>query len=149
MLDSRTSTGARMIEKSDILRDIAKNRNTQRCVVLLADQSPRVNSKKYWTQFLNQETAFFKGPDMIAKMGSYPTFFFNVLRTKRGYYKIKVEYLMEPPYQKDSEELLERYVRALDKAIAQDPPGYLWSHKRWKLKRKPEEPIAEVTEKAD
>ena len=135
MYDSRTSTGVKMIEKSSILRDIAKNRNLQRCVTLLADQSPRKKSQKYWTEFLNQETAFFTGPDMIAKMGDYPAFFYNVLRTKRGHYHIKVEYLMEPPYEKNSMELLEKYVRALDTAIQQDQPGYLWSHKRWKLKK--------------
>jgi len=142
MLDSRTSKGAIMIEKSNIIRDIAKNRNTQRCVTLLADQSPRKKSKKYWTSFLHQETAFFTGPDMIAKLGDYPAFFFNVKRTSRGHYKIIVEYLMEPPYEKDSQELLEKYVRALDRAIQQDPPGYLWSHKRWKLKREKDEPVA-------
>ncbi|MCA6074441.1 lysophospholipid acyltransferase family protein [Fulvivirga sedimenti] len=135
MLDSRTSTGATMIEKAQIIRDIARNRNNQRYVTLLADQSPRKASQKYWTNFLNQETAFFTGPDIIAKMGDYPAFFLNVLRVEKGKYRIRLEYLMEPPYEKDSQELLERYVRALDKAIQQDPPGYLWSHKRWKLKR--------------
>ena len=145
MYESRTSTGAIMIEKSNILRDIAKNRNEQRCVTLLADQSPRKKSTKYWTRFLNQETAFFTGPDMIAKLGDYPAFFFNVLRTRRGHYHIKVEYLMEPPYEKNSQDLLEKYVRALDAAICQDPPGYLWSHKRWKLKREDDEMVPEQT----
>ncbi len=139
MLDSRTSTGAIMIESAQIIRDIAKNRNTQRYVTLLADQSPRRSSQKYWTNFLNQETAFYTGPDIIAKMGNYPAFFLNVLRLEKGRYRIRLEYLLEPPYEKDSQELLERYVRALDKAIQQDPPGYLWSHKRWKLNREDEE----------
>ena len=143
MIDSRSHTGASLIEKSHVLRDIARNRNVQRCVTLLADQSPRKSTKKYWTRFLNQETAFFTGPDMIAKLGDYPAFFFHVKRIRRGYYNVSVEFLMEPPYEKNSQELLERYVRALDKAIKEDPPGYLWSHKRWKLKREADEPISE------
>ncbi|MEJ2005553.1 MAG: lysophospholipid acyltransferase family protein, partial [Cyclobacteriaceae bacterium] len=141
MYDSRRHTGAELIEKSHVLRDIAKNRDKQRCIALLADQSPRKNTKKYWTYFLNQETAFFTGPDMIAKLGNYPAFFYNVKRIKKGFYKIKVEYLMDPPYEKGSQQLLEKYVQALDNAIQQDPPGYLWSHRRWKLKREATEPI--------
>lgn len=134
MYGLRTKTGGMAIEKSQIMRFLAKNRNNMPGLVMLADQSPMQGTKKYWTKFLNQETAFFLGPEMIAYSTGMPIFFYRVSRIKRGKYNIHIEHITEAPKERGDLTIIKRYAEALEKAIREDPPAYLWSHKRWKLK---------------
>ncbi|MBL6449746.1 lysophospholipid acyltransferase family protein [Fulvivirga sp. 29W222] len=135
MLKTRSRFGGQPIEKSNILRAVLKNPDRLRALGIVADQSPRRKSPKYWTNFLSQDTAFFLGPEQIAKLAKYPTFFFKVNRVKRGYYTVELVKLTEPPYEKDNHAILEAYAKATEELVKEDPAGYLWSHKRWKLKR--------------
>ncbi|EMR00671.1 Lauroyl/myristoyl acyltransferase [Cesiribacter andamanensis AMV16] len=62
-----------------------------------------------------------------------PLYFIGIRRLSRGRYEIWAEELGRPPYAEISEGVLtERYIRALEQSIRQQPEGYLWSHKRWK-----------------
>jgi len=135
MLETRGRFGGKPIEKSRVLREIIKTKDRLRALGIVADQSPRPHSPKYWTNFLNQETAFFLGPEQIAKAAKYPAFFFKVERQQRGYYTVGLVKLAEPPYEKDSHVILENYARETEELIKNDPAGYMWSHRRWKLKR--------------
>ncbi|MDX1628647.1 MAG: lysophospholipid acyltransferase family protein [Fulvivirga sp.] len=135
MKETRGRFGGQPIEKSKMLRQIVKTKDRLRALAIVADQSPRANAPKYWTKFMHQDTAFFLGPEQIAKAAGYPTFFYKVERKKRGYYTVELVKLAEPPYEKDTHEILEKYVRETEKLIKNDPPGYMWSHRRWKLKK--------------
>lgn len=135
MLKTRSKFGGRPIEKSKVLRTIVKTKDRLRALGIVADQSPRQNSAKYWTKFLNQETAFFLGPEQIARAANYPAYFFAVKRLRRGSYTVELQPLVTPPYAKDSHELIEQYVTATEELVHEDPAGYLWSHRRWKLKK--------------
>lgn len=135
MLDSRSRFGGQPIEKSKILRAIIKTKERLRALGIVADQSPRKHSPKYWTKFLNQDTAFFLGPEQIAKLGNFPTYFFKVERPKRGNYTVELVKLAEPPYEKEGHVILERYAEETEKLILSDPAGYMWSHRRWKLSK--------------
>ena len=104
-------------------------------LVMLADQSPQQGTQKYWTNFLNQDTAFFLGPQMISYLTRMPVFFYRVRRVSRGKYSIHIQFLSDPPSEKGENHIIELYVRSLEEAICEDPPAYLWSHKRWKLKK--------------
>ncbi|MEM7107221.1 MAG: lysophospholipid acyltransferase family protein [Bacteroidota bacterium] len=139
MLETRGKFGGQPIEKSKVLRAILKSKDRLRALGIVADQSPRRSSPKYWTTFLNQETAFFLGAEQIARAVNYPAYFFAVRRLRRGYYTVKLEPLTKPPYPKDDHSLLERYANATEDLVASDPAGYLWSHKRWKLRREENE----------
>ncbi|UII34412.1 lysophospholipid acyltransferase family protein [Fulvivirga ulvae] len=138
MLKTRSRFGGQPVEKSNILRVVLKSRERLRALGIVADQSPRRKSQKYWTNFLNQETAFFLGPEQIAKVAKYPTFFFKVNRVKRGYYTVELVKLTEPPYEKADHSILEAYAKATEALVIEDPAGYLWSHKRWKLRKEEE-----------
>lgn len=135
MLDTRSRFGGQPIEKSRILRAIIKTKERLRALGIVADQSPRKHSPKYWTTFLNQDTAFFLGPEQIAKSGNFPVFFFKVERPKRGKYTVELVKLAEPPYEKDGHVILDRYAEETEKLILSDPAGYMWSHRRWKLSK--------------
>ncbi len=135
MFETRGKFNGQPIEKSKVLRTILKSKDRLRALGIVADQSPRKSSPKYWTNFMSQETAFFLGPEQIARAAAYPAYFFKVKRLRRGYYTVELTYLADPPYEKGSHKLLENYARATEQLVREDPPGYLWSHKRWKLKR--------------
>lgn len=135
MLNARSRFGGKPIEKSKVLREIIKTKDRLRALGMVADQSPRKSSPKYWTNFLNQETAFFLGSEQIAKAAKYPCYYFNVVRQKRGHYTVELIPLANPPYKKEDHQIIELYARVTEKSIKKDPAGYLWTHKRWKLKR--------------
>lgn len=135
MVDTRGRFGGKPVEKSKILREIVRDPNRLRALGIVADQSPRPHSPKYWTTFLQQDTAFFLGPEQIAKAAKYPVFFFKVNRVKRGYYTVEMIKLADPPYVKEHHDIIEAYARATEALVKEDPAGYLWSHKRWKLKK--------------
>jgi KDO2-lipid IV(A) lauroyltransferase len=56
-------------------------------------------------------------------------------RLARGRYVLVFEPLNEPGEKLAAGEITTRYARALERWIRDDPPGWWWSHRRWKLKR--------------
>jgi len=135
-LESRSRFGAYPIERSQVAREAIRRKNILRGVAVMADQFPgHSRDKKYWTTFMNQDTAFFLGLGQLAYLTQYPAIFFGVTKIKRGYYEAEGFVVSEPPYEKDSQQIVEDYVKATEKIIRQNPSGWLWSHNRWKRKR--------------
>jgi len=135
-LSLRTRFGAHPIKRAEVAREIIKRRDIVRGVAIVADQFPgHGNDKRYWTTFLNQDTAFFQGINQLAFMTQYPVFFAKVNHPKRGFYEIELVKIAEPPYEKDNFDMIESYIKATEEVIKSDPAGWLWSHNRWKKKR--------------
>lgn len=133
LLACRTRFGAHPIKRNELAREIVKRKNIVRGVAIVADQYPgHRQDKKYLTTFLNQETAFFYGTNQLAMMTQYPIFYAEIRKQKRGYYEVTLVELAQPPYTKETDEIIERYVNAAEKIIQEYPSGWLWSHKRWK-----------------
>lgn len=135
MLKARTRFGGKAVPSTDLIRQIIQNRKSMKTLALLADQSPSRNERKYWTNFLNQETAFIDGTDSLAWLTGMPVVFANSIRLRRGHYDVTLEVIAEPPYEKYSHTIVERYARELEAMIRADPSSWLWSHRRWKFKR--------------
>lgn len=132
----RTRFGAYPIKRAEVAREIIKRKSIVRGVAIVADQFPgHGNDKRYWTTFLNQETAFFLGINQLAYMTQYPVFFAKVSHPKRGYYEIELVPISSPPYEKDNFDMIENYIKATEEVIKKDPAGWLWSHNRWKKKK--------------
>ena len=51
---------------------------------MVADQEPTTSEHKHWTRFLNRDTAFYMGPEEIARVTRFPVFFIGMRRTARG-----------------------------------------------------------------
>lgn len=133
LLACRTQFGAHPIKRNDLAREIVKRKNVLRGVAIVADQYPgQKRDKKYLTTFLHQETAFFYGTNQLAALTQYPILYAETRKIKRGYYEVTLVELAVPPYSKDSDEIIERYVKAAEKVIREYPSGWLWSHNRWK-----------------
>jgi KDO2-lipid IV(A) lauroyltransferase len=132
-LKIRTRFGAYAIKRDNVAREIIKRKNVLRGVATVADQYPGYgHDKKYITQFLNQETAFFFGTNQLAVLTQYPALYYTMKRVKRGFYEASPTMVLYPPYEKGSNTLMENYVKSVEMVIQQYPTGYLWSHNRWK-----------------
>jgi Kdo2-lipid IVA lauroyltransferase/acyltransferase len=129
----RTRFGAYPIEREDVAREFVKRKNILRGVATVADQYPGYKKdKKYATTFLNQETVFFLGTNSMITLSQFPAVYYSLKKVKRGFYVGKPHVVGLPPYDKTSTQVLENYVRAVEKVIREDPSGWLWSHNRWK-----------------
>ena len=132
-LECRTRFGAYPIKRAEVAREVAKRRNIVRGVATVADQYPGYgHDKKYITQFLNQETAFFYGTNQLALLTQYPALYYQIKKVKRGFYQASPTIVAMPPFEKQSNVVVENYVRLLEKSILENPSGWLWSHNRWK-----------------
>ena len=122
------------IKDRAVIREIMARRNVPRVVGIVSDQSPNLGDDKYWTTFMNQDTAFYLAPEVIAKFSRYPVVFLGMERTGRGRYQVSVSRLAEPPYE-NNHEITRRYVDLVEQQIRRDPSNWLWAHKRWKHNR--------------
>jgi len=133
LLACRTHFGGHAIKRNDLGREMVKRKNLWRLIAIVSDQYPgQKKDKKYITLFLHQETAFFQAPNQIASLTKYPVVFSAIRKVKRGFYEATFVLLAEPPYIKDEEKVIDRYVQAAEEVIRKYPAGWLWSHKRWK-----------------
>ena len=101
----------------------------------ISDQNPGGSKKVIWTKFLNQDTACFRGIEVFARQSGMPVIYFDVQRTKRGFYTVELEELVTDPYITAAGEITEKYMKKLESLIVGKPEDWLWSHRRWKLKK--------------
>ena len=137
MLDLRAKRGGACVEKQRILRELVRCRAEKKTVIvgLLSDQKPRPEVTRTWTTFLNQETGFLDGGEMLGKKFGYPVFYAYITREKRGYYRAKMLPLAANPKETAEGEITLAYARILEQNIQEQPALWLWTHNRWKWKR--------------
>ena len=137
MLDLRAKRGGVCVEKQRILRELVRCRAEKKPVIvgLLSDQKPRPEVTRTWTTFLNQETGFLDGGEMLGKKFGYPVFYVYITREKRGYYRAKMLPLAANPKETAEGEITLAYARILEQNIQEQPALWLWTHNRWKWKR--------------
>jgi Kdo2-lipid IVA lauroyltransferase/acyltransferase len=105
---------------------------------LAADQNPGVPQTAYWVNFFNRPTPFITGPEKGALKNDAVVAYVQMVRKKRGHYGFEVSILSDSSANTSTGELTVLYKNAVEKAIKNDPPNYLWSHKRFKYDWKPE-----------
>ncbi|MEP2271726.1 MAG: lysophospholipid acyltransferase family protein, partial [Marinobacter sp.] len=115
--DIRSQFGSRPLSMEESVKDIIRRRREFRIFVLVADQSPIRSERGYWTQFMNQEANFYLGAETIAKMTKFPVLYAQCHRRSKGHYEIEFKELAQPPYDKESHELTDRYVSMAEDAI--------------------------------
>jgi KDO2-lipid IV(A) lauroyltransferase len=135
MFTLRSRFGSRLVPADALLPDILKRRKVPRAICMIADQEPTKSEHKYWTRFLNRDTAFFLGTEEIARATRYPVFFAAMRRTARGQYRMEFSVLAAAGETLAAGELTERYAQRVEAQIRAAPSDWPWSHKRWRLKK--------------
>lgn len=135
MYNMRSRFGSGLIPMKDTFRRMVAERNNLTATAFIADQTPSYEGT-YWMDFLNQDTPVFKGPEIIARKINFPVVYGGVRRLKRGYYEIFIEMLVESPKDTAEGDITEIHTRRLEADIIATPEYWIWSHRRWKHKRK-------------
>lgn len=135
-LAGRMRFGAYPIKREQVARESISRKSITRGIAIMADQFPgKKRDKKYWTTFLNQDTAFFQAISQLTVMLQYPVVYTAIRKKKRGYYEAEYIVIDNPPYEKGSDLMVDHYAKATEKIIQENPAEWLWSHNRWKKKR--------------
>jgi KDO2-lipid IV(A) lauroyltransferase len=135
ILKNRSRFGALMVASKEIKNFINQSLTEKYAFGFVADQSPRKEGKLYWTEFLNQQTAVFTGVERYAIQLNAPVIFVYPVKIKRGYYELKVEMICDEPTLAFPFTITESQTRFLESIIRKQPEAWMWSHKRWKLKK--------------
>lgn len=132
MLALRSRFGARPIPVKSAVLEIMKRRNASAGFAMVADQAPPKEDEVYWTAFLGRDTAFYVGPETIARIGRFPVIFVAMKRLGRGRYEIALEVLATPPHAAAGYPIVEGYARRVEALVRAHPADWLWTHRRWK-----------------
>lgn len=134
----RKRWGAVMINRRDVAEEIRKHQNEGILGVygLASDQSPQIKSINYWRPFLGVTVPVFTGAERMAKQYDLPVVYGRLSKTKRGYYAVHVEPLIDQPNQTQEHEITDLFVEKIEQQIRENPAHYLWTHNRFKHKDK-------------
>jgi len=133
---TRSRFGMRMVSKKEFYREIEPVMGEKpKAVFFLSDQLPKNPYKTYWTEFLNQETGFPYGAGIYAVKYNYPVVYGQIIKEKRGFYRVKIELIDENPANTSPDEILKKYSDLMESQILDKPQYWLWTHKRWKRKK--------------
>jgi KDO2-lipid IV(A) lauroyltransferase len=135
-LITRTRFGTYPVKRAQVAREAIKRKELVRGVAIVCDQFPGLDhDKRFWTKFLNQDTAFFQAINQLGVLTQYPVMFGAVRKIRRGYYETEMILISTPPYSKEDTSIIENYIKTTEKIIREQPEGWLWSHDRWKKSR--------------
>ena len=137
ILQLRSKRGGECVEKNMLLRKLVQLRHVDHPFVigLIADQKPSPRNAHTWTTFLNQDTAFLDGGEVLARKFDLGVVYANIISPKRGYYRIHFELITDDPQSVPENEITLSYARMIEANIRQQPARWLWTHNRWKYSR--------------
>ena len=125
MLGVRSRFGARLIPAKELLADFLRRRGVVRALAMNADQAPVSTDKRYWTQFLGLDTAFYVGAEQIARATRLPLMYVSMRRIRRGYYEGELRVLWDGREAVEPNGITERYARACELDVLNSPADWL------------------------
>lgn len=136
-LDLRSKTGAKPLEMRETFRQLKQDHDAKRPFVaaFLADQRPPANELNHWLPFFGIETPVIIGPEKIASKFKCAVIWAQIVREKRGYYRLRVELITEDASKNQPLEVTQTMFSKLEKMLKTHPDQWLWTHKRWKYRR--------------
>lgn len=132
MIRIRSRFGAVMHEKEELIRDLIRLKGELFIMAMVADQRPFSGENKYWSKFLNQDSAMYSGTEVLAKRMNIKVIYASMTRVKRGYYNVCFKEISNDPPSSRPNEIIEKFIRFTEEDVSNDPASYLWSHDRWK-----------------
>jgi len=133
----RSRFGATLVPTKQILRHLVKLKNKPHISMFVADQTPGYQDSDYYMDFLGQDTLVFTGTERIAKAMDVAVVFCEIRRKeKRGHYSCKFTTLVKHPKECADREIIHQHTAFTEQIIRDEPAYWLWSHRRWKRKRR-------------
>ena len=132
MYESRSRFGSILMESSEVIMYLRNHLKKVKVLAVVADQSPKIKSRKIWAQMLNQKTAFLESIEFIPKFTESYVYYASMKKTSRGNYEVNFKKIAQPKNFK-THQILEKYIGYMESQIYENPSEWLWSHRRWKL----------------
>lgn len=130
----RERLGAKMVEMKNTNVFLKNIHLSNYAIVMLSDQSPSSIKKATWSNFLNQQTAFLSGAEIIANKYNLPVLYLDINISKSGIYNIYPKVIHDAEEGLVCKNIMESYASELESSIKNNPEFWLWSHRRWKHK---------------
>lgn len=136
--DIRSKFKATLISTGQTISVIEKNYKTKHLGVygFASDQSPQLSKTHHWGTYMGIETPVHTGAEMLAKRYDMNVIFLKVKKIKRGHYEATFEHLFDNPKEVPNYQISDEFLRRVEQQILEAPEYYLWTHKRWKHKKK-------------
>jgi Kdo2-lipid IVA lauroyltransferase/acyltransferase len=137
MFDMRSRFGAVLVPMKMSIRKIYEYNQAGQLTItaFISDQAPPREKALFWIDFLNQDTPVYLGPQQIAKKLDMAVVFFKMKKIRRGYYEFEFVPLFDNASETNGNEITVAHVKELEKLITDQPQYWLWSHRRWKVRR--------------
>lgn len=132
----RRRWGVNLVPAKNLLADLLQRRNEVRAIAMLADQAPRTSEHQHHVTFLGHDTAFYLGPEQMARATRYAAVYVSMWRVARGRYAGRVLPLAAPREVLEPGEFTARYARLVEQDILAHPEEWTWGHRRWKGNRR-------------
>lgn len=135
-LKLRSRFNSSSFAKKSAFKDlILIKRSKKPCVIgFISDQHPSGNDTNHVIRFLNHDTAFITGSEVIARKLDFDVLYFDIEKISRGHYKTTIKIISTEPDSEAPMSITDTYAKMLETSILKNPTLWLWSHKRWKHK---------------
>ena len=132
--DTRSRFGGKPIPIQSFLFELMRRAGEARAYAMVADQTPPRNMDKYWTRFLNQDTAFFTGADKIARFLDAPVIYVAMRRVRKGHYSVRAARAGRAAVRRRATTCRSSSaMRGGSRSeIRANPADWLWVHNKWK-----------------
>jgi KDO2-lipid IV(A) lauroyltransferase len=127
--------GAHLVPAKQLLPELLQRRHIARGIAMLADQAPRTSEHQQWLSFLGLDTAFYMGPEQMARATRYGAVYVSLRRVSAGYYEARCVPVAEPGERLEPGEFTRRYAALVERDVLAAPAEWAWGHRRWKQKR--------------
>lgn len=138
MLRIRSRFGTFSLPQAQAFRTILRRTRAgeQLLMGFIADQRPNSANLNHWTEFLHQDTAYAPGGEEIGRRVNAHYYYLDVEKKSRGHYRMTFRPIVPDADLRDSEyPYTLQFMRMLQATIKRQPAYWLWSHKRWSIKR--------------
>jgi KDO2-lipid IV(A) lauroyltransferase len=112
------------------------NSNELFTIGIASDQSPMLSRARHWHKFMGIMVPVHVGGEELSKEHNLIPVFIKVKRLKRGFYQGTFKVLSENPKQVPDYGITEMFLKEAEQTIIEAPEYYLWTHKRWKHRKK-------------
>lgn len=103
---------------------------------ILSDQTPKAGGFKHRDTFMEIDVPVFVGTEELSKRLDFSVMYLKVEKVKRGYYTATFVPMVDDPQEYPDFQITRMFLDSLENQIREKPEYYLWSHKRWKLRKK-------------
>ena len=138
MRETRGKYGLNLVSTKKVKELFTEMIKEPSMIIFAIDQSPRNPNKSHWMKFLHQDTAVLFGTEKYAIEYNCPVYYGRIRKVSRGHYEIDFTIVTENPRDTKIGEITEAHTRLLEADIVREPQYWLWSHRRWKHRKKTE-----------